>query len=267
MIKRGVVYLLYGEERKQLIQNYIEKHQRASVLQLCDAFNVSESTIRRDLKELEQDHVIKRTHGGAIALESVNFEPTVTEKSDRFLAEKQAIAKRAASYIQEGDTILIDAGTTTLPLVYEIKQFQSLTVVTNSVVHAELLKDSPQFEVIVPGGRLRHETQALVGPITDQTLSILHVDKAFIGTNGIDLEDGLTTPNLIEASTKQLMVQQASDAIVLADHSKFDKITFAKFADLSMIHHLITDNHVDDWYQTELDQIGVKLDIVKLQED
>ncbi|MET3684111.1 DeoR family fructose operon transcriptional repressor [Alkalibacillus flavidus] len=259
--------MLYSEERKELIHNYIVEYHRASVQQLCNAFNVSESTIRRDLSELEQEHRIKRTHGGAIPIESVNFEPTITEKADRFLDEKQAIAKQAVRYIQEGDTILVDAGTTTLSLIHEIKQFQSLTVVTNSVVHAELLKDSPQLEVIVPGGRLRHETQALVGPLTDQTLSFLHVDTAFIGTNGVDLKDGLTTPNLIEASTKRLMIEQSSDVIVLADHSKFDKVTFAKFADIDVIHRCITDEHVDSRYIAEFDQRGVTLEIAKLQED
>ncbi|GEN46298.1 DeoR/GlpR family DNA-binding transcription regulator [Alkalibacillus haloalkaliphilus] len=259
--------MLYSEERKNKIHAYVEKHKRASVQHLCDAFNVSESTIRRDLSELEQDHLLRRTHGGAIAFESVNFEPTVTEKADRFQKEKQIIATRAASYIQEGDTILIDAGTTTLPLIYEIKHFSSLTVVTNSVVHSELLKDSPQIEVVVPGGRLRHETQALVGPITDQTLSLLHVDKAFIGTNGIDLSDGLTTPNLIEASTKRTMISQSSEVIVLADHSKFEKVTFAKFGDIDDIDRFITDEQVDQSFVSEFHQRGVKLDIVLLQED
>nr|WP_223155125.1 DeoR/GlpR family DNA-binding transcription regulator [Alkalibacillus aidingensis] len=183
------------------------------------------------------------------------------------LIEKQAIARKAASFIQDNDTVLIDSGTTTLALIQEIKLKNSLTVVTNSVVHAELLKESNHIEVIVLGGRLRHETQALVGPLTDQGLNLIHVDKAFIGTNGVDLHDGLTTPNLTEAATKRKMIEQSSEVFLLADSSKFEKVSFANFGEIESLDYCITDEQVNEQYQIEFEQRGVKLEIVPLQED
>nr|WP_277674460.1 DeoR/GlpR family DNA-binding transcription regulator [Piscibacillus halophilus] len=258
--------MLYSEERKNKICIYVQNNHRASVHELCNEFDVSESTIRRDLKELEDEKLLRRTHGGAISLESVNFEPTVTEKADRFLEEKKAISKQAATLIREGDTILIDSGTTTLELIDEVKHFTSLTVVTNSVSHADLLKESPHIEVIVPGGRLRHETQALVGPLTDRALGLLNFDKAFIGTNGIDLNQGLTTPNLIESATKHKMIQQAKQAILLVDHSKFNKISFAKFGEIKDLNYCITDK-VPESYKQAMEQLDVTLQLAKQQED
>ncbi|WP_035512849.1 DeoR/GlpR family DNA-binding transcription regulator [Halalkalibacillus halophilus] len=258
---------LYSEERKNRILSDIEQHGRASVQDLVETFGVSESTIRRDLNEMEKEKLLKRTHGGAVSNDSVNFEPTMIERVDRFYQEKQKIARKAASYINNGDTILVDAGTTTLPLVEAIKILKELTVVTNSVVHAEALKNSPHIEVVVLGGRLRHETQALVGPITDQALDHLHVDKAFLGTNGIDLSGGLTTPNIIEASTKRKMIDQATEIYVLADNSKFGKVAFAKFGEISDLTGCITDGEVDLSFVEAFHQKNILLDIVSQQEE
>ncbi|PKR78161.1 DeoR family transcriptional regulator [Halalkalibacillus sediminis] len=260
--------MLYSEERKNQIATFVQKQSRASVQELSEHFGVSESTVRRDLKELEDEEMLRRTHGGAIATETVNFEPTVLEKSDRLKEEKQAIAQAALSYIDENDTILLDSGTTTLQLVPGLKKFQSLTIVTNSVEISEHLRDAPHLEVVVPGGKLRHETQALVGPLTDQILKQLYVDKAFIGTNGVDLAHGLTTPNLIESATKRTMLEQSKEVIVLSDHSKFGKVSFAAFGSIiDQVDVLITDDRVPQDLVEEMRNEGVNIDIATLQGD
>ena len=253
-----MVILLFEQERQQKITSYVENQGRASVHELCQQFEVSESTIRRDLKVLEDRDLLQRAHGGAIAKDSVNFEPTFSEKAIRSLKEKTVIAKKAVQLIKKGDTVLIDSGTTTRPLVEEIKKLSQLTVVTNSVVFANELETYPQIEVILLGGKLRTETLALVGPLTELCLSQLHVDKAFIATNGIDLKFGLTTPNLTEAATKRKMIEQSNQVILMCDHSKFNRHSFAKFGDIDQINYCITDDLAPDDILHSLERFGVE---------
>ncbi|WP_138418275.1 DeoR/GlpR family DNA-binding transcription regulator [Aquibacillus sediminis] len=250
--------MLFEQERQQKITNYVEKNGRASVQELCKEFEVSESTIRRDLKVLEDNELIQRAHGGAIAKNGVNFEPTFSEKSDRFLEEKKAIAKKAVEFIHEGDTVLLDAGTTTRLLVDEMKALSIITVVTNSVVFANELENYPKIEVVLLGGKLRTETLALVGPLTELCLNQIHVDKGFIATNGIDLEVGLTTPNLTEAATKRKMIEQSNQVIVMTDHSKFNRHSFAKFGTIEQIDYCITDDKAPNEVLRALEQKGIK---------
>ncbi|MNH92091.1 Glucitol operon repressor [compost metagenome] len=249
--------MLFEEERKSQLVQYLERNQRASVQELSENFEVSESTIRRDLKELEEAKLLKRTHGGAVALQSAGFEPSILDKEDVLRPEKERIAREAARRIREGDTILLDSGTTTLHLAREIKQFNSIRVITNSMLVLNELKDSRNIEVTLLGGILRPETQAFVGPMTEQSLEMIRVDKAFIATNGIDLKQGITTPNLVEASTKRKMIRIAGEVILLTDHSKIGKVAYAKFADISDIHHCIIDQGVRTDFVNELKKLEV----------
>ncbi|KXG43104.1 DeoR/GlpR family DNA-binding transcription regulator [Tepidibacillus infernus] len=253
---------MFSEERKTKILEYVQKYARASVPELAELFQVSESTVRRDLKELEDEKLIKRTHGGAIPIEGVNFEPTFQEKEDRYSKEKEMIAKKATDFIEEGDTILLDSGTTIYYLVKELKRFNRLTVVTNSLVFAQELQDIKGIEVIIIGGSLRKETLALVGPFAEQSLSMIKVDKAFIATNGIDLKEGITTPNLLEAATKRRMIQSAKQVILLTDHSKIGKVAFAKVADLQEIDKYVIDDGISESVVKQLNDLGVDLYLV-----
>ncbi len=240
-----------------MILDYLQKKSRASVPELGEYLNVSESTIRRDLKELEEEKLLKRTHGGAIPIEGVNFEPTFSEKEDQYFAEKEAIAKKAIEFIEEGDTILLDSGTTIYHLAKKLKRFHKLTIVTNSLIFAQELQDQPGIEVIIIGGSLRKETLALVGPFAEEALSKIKVDKAFIATNGLDMEEGLTTPNLLEASTKRKMIEASKQVFLLADHSKCGKIAFAKVADIQKVDKLIVDDAVPEYFIKELIKLGI----------
>lgn len=254
---------MFGEERKLKILEYVNENSRAAVQELSDYLNVSEATVRRDLKELEKAKLLNRTHGGAISLQGVNFEPPYNEKKDRLKREKEAIGRRAVELIEEGDTILLDSGTTTFQLALELKSFSRLTVVTNSMLIAQELQAESELEVILTGGSIRRETLALVGPLADQVLDKVRVDKAFIATNGLDLAAGLTTPNVLEAATKAKMIKTAKKVILISDHSKVGKVAFARFAELKEIHKCIIDDGVPDRMVKEMTKLGMDVQIVQ----
>jgi DeoR family transcriptional regulator, fructose operon transcriptional repressor len=253
---------MYGIERKSAILELLNKNARVDVQELSQHFDLSESTIRRDLKELEEAQLLKRTHGGAVLVQSVTFEPTYIEKEVRYQAEKKAIAKEAVRFIENGESILLDSGTTTYYLAQELRNFTSLQVVTNSILCASELKDVPGIEVVLCGGLLRAETLALVGPLAEMCFDRIRVDKSFIATNGIDVKNGLTTPNLTEAATKKKMIECAEKVILIADHTKIGQVTFAKFADIHNINHLITDSAAPKNVLRHIEEAGVNVRVV-----
>ncbi|WP_248929601.1 DeoR/GlpR family DNA-binding transcription regulator [Paenibacillus hamazuiensis] len=253
--------MLFEEERQQKIADYVQSKERASVQELAQLFGVSESTVRRDLKILEEANQLRRTHGGAVALLSDNSEPSFVEKEDRYRAQKEAIAKEAAALIQEGDTLVLDSGTTTYYLAKQLKAFKQLTVVTNSVMVAQELAAQKGIDLVLTGGTLRHETLAMVGPLTEKALESVFVDKAFVAINGIDPAIGLTTPNMLEASAKKCIYRCAKQVILLADHSKFGRVSFAKVADLSDIDHCITDDGISDSALKVLEEAGIEVSV------
>lgn len=249
---------MFEEERLQRIAEYVQNQSRASVQELCSAFQVSESTVRRDLNELENRSLLKRTHGGAVFLQSVAFEPTYLEKEDKYRAEKAGIAKKAAELIKDGDSLIIDSGTTTLFLAAELARFSNLTVVTNSINLLQKLSSMSGVNTISTGGMLRTNTLALAGPGAEESLKRIRVDKAFIATNGLDVDAGLTTPNLVEASIKSKMMSVADQVYVLADHTKIGHISFAKFGNLENIDACITGNTVSEEQKMEFEKRNIK---------
>ena len=256
---------LFSEERKMKIIEYIRHNSSASVTNLSLTFNVSESTVRRDLKELEDSRQIKRTHGGAILMQNVSFEPTFGEKQNEFSAEKRAIAKKAATFISDGDTILLDSGTTTYEMIKELYNYTNLTVVTNSINFMQDLDTVPGIDAMLLGGKLRRETFALVGPFAERSLSMIRIDKAFIATNGLDIEEGIiTTPNLTEAGIKRMMIKNSKETFLLTDHSKIGKINFAKVADIKEIDTCIIDQQVPDIFHQKMVQYGVECHYVTI---
>jgi len=144
-----------------------------------------------------------------------------------------------------------------------LPSFGRLTVVTNSTMALEALRNQSQIDLVLVGGTLRHQTQATVGPIADRAIASLHVDKLFLATNGVDAAGGLTTPNLTEAATKRSMIQAAEKVILLADHSKFGKIAFAKFAELPEIHHCVADGQLSASAIAELESEGIQVTLAK----
>jgi len=207
---------------------------------LCRRLRVSAATVRRDLDLLERSGAIRRVHGGAVSAESRLDESLFADKTALAVREKRCIAGAALKFIEPGDTIYLDGGSTVLELARLLGERSNLTVVTNSLHAAhELAGRGPRLIVI--GGELRRLSQTLVGPLTRLLLQELHLDKAFMGTIGFALKEGLTTTDPSEAFTKQAVMAQARQVIVLADSSKAGKVSFASAGRWASVHVLITD--------------------------
>jgi DeoR family transcriptional regulator, fructose operon transcriptional repressor len=252
---------MFTEERHQQILSYLNKYHRASVPELSQVFQVSESTIRRDLSELEQKEMLRRTHGGAVSVDFVRMEPTVREKQTTNLSEKESIAKTASEWIKEKETILLDSGTTTLQLAKHLHSL-NLTIVTNSVSVLTELQDMKNIELLSTGGTVRSQIGAMVGPYAEGFIRRIKVDKLFLGINGVDVRNGLSTPNVLEAQIKKEMISAARQVILLCDHSKLGKITLHQVAPLSEIDVIITDKNASISFLEECDQLGIDVSTV-----
>ncbi|AMQ70914.1 MULTISPECIES: DeoR/GlpR family DNA-binding transcription regulator [Bacillus] len=218
-------------ERYQLIIDQIEKRDVVKIQELISMTNASESTIRRDLSTLEERGFLKRVHGGASKLSNSRQEPDMLEKSSKNLQDKLKIAEEAASLLEEGDCIYLDAGTTTLHMIDFIDPSKDIVVVTNGVMHIDaLIRKGIPFYLL--GGYVKHRTGAMIGGASLTAVSQYRFDKSFLGVNGVHIEAGFTTPDPDEALLKTKAVRQAKNAYVLADPSKFGEISFAAFAAL-----------------------------------
>jgi DeoR/GlpR family transcriptional regulator of sugar metabolism len=225
---------------------------------LCRQLKVSPATMRRDLDQLEQSGAIRRVHGGAVSVESRLEEPMFADKASLAAREKRRIAEAALAFIEPGDTIYLDGGSTVLELARLLRDRTNLTVVTNSLRAAhELSGRGPRLILI--GGELRRLSQTMVGPLTRLVLHELHLDKAFMGTIGFSAKEGLTTTDPSEAFTKETVMGQARQVIVLADSSKAGKVSFASAGRWNNVHVLITDKHVDKNLSKQLIKNGIKL--------
>lgn len=255
---------MFAEERRRQIAALVASARAVSVTDLAARFGVSESTIRRDLRELEEAGLVERTHGGAVLPDLRRYEPSFHQKEGERRQEKEAIARVAARLVKDGDTIILDSGTTTLALARLLRGRTNLTVVTNSTVIAAELACAPGVEVVVTGGILKGRTLALVGAQVARFLSQVNVDRVFLGINGIHLEAGLTTPTLAEAETKQAMIRAAREVVVLADHTKLGRVTFAHVASLQEVHRLITDAGAQPQFVQQLREVGLDVQVAPL---
>ncbi|WP_045517257.1 DeoR/GlpR family DNA-binding transcription regulator [Neobacillus niacini] len=230
---------MYQEERLLSIMEFLKKHNRISVDQICSLFDVSRDTARRDLVRLEEENSIVRTRGGAI-LPTIHDEiKNYTNRLKTVSEEKNRIGKMAASLIYPGDRVILDASTTVQSCAEQIRSVDC-TIITNSINQAEVLSDKPEINIQLLGGTLQKEHRFLYGSSVVEKLSDYHVDKAFIGVVGIS-EKGLTIAHEEDGVVKSKMIQQAKQVIVLADHTKLGITDFFRFADLQDIDLLITD--------------------------
>ncbi|MEC1179706.1 DeoR/GlpR family DNA-binding transcription regulator [Metasolibacillus meyeri] len=217
-------------ERQRLIREVLKQQDIVTMQELIDITNASESTIRRDLIQLERAKVLKRIHGGASRLQGKLFEPSVSEKSSKNLHKKKALASFAAGLVEDGDCIYLDAGTTVYEMIPYLREKQ-VAVVTNSAYHLDLLIEN-NIKTYLIGGAIKHQTRAMIGQGAIISLKQYRFDKCFIGANGVHLEYGYTTPDPEEAMIKMTAIRLAQEAYVLVDDSKFNEVYFAKVADL-----------------------------------
>ena len=225
---------MLAEERFTLILDLLARQRTATVQELCEALNASESTIRRDLNELDKLGKVNKVHGGATLPDS-QFradEPTMATKEELAVAQKQSIALAAVELIQPEDFIFLDAGSTTLAVARCLSgPALKARYVTNGVAHARLLAQKG-CRVFLPGGLLRPETEAIIGAAALVTLQQYNFTKAFLGANGVAPEAGFTTPDPEEAAVKAAALRRARESWFLVDDSKFAKVYPAVIADL-----------------------------------
>ncbi len=245
-------------QRLDHLRSLIRESGVIRVEALCRQLGVSPATVRRDLDQLERSGAIRRVHGGAVSVESRLDEPLFDSKTSIAAREKRRIAEAALTFIEPDETIYLDGGSTVLELARLLRERTNLTVVTNSLRAAtELAGRGPRLILI--GGELRRLSQTVVGPLTRLTLEGLHLDKAFMGTIGVTLKEGLTTTDPGEAYTKELVMGLARQVILLADSSKAGKVSFARAGKLEHVHVVITDKGVGKDFAKELNQKGIKL--------
>jgi Transcriptional regulators of sugar metabolism len=253
---------MFSEERQHKIAEMLQEKESLKVNELAAIFEVSESTIRRDLKEMETSGLLSRTHGGAVGISITSFEPSFKEKEGKQHDEKAIIGKNAAALIQDGDTIIVDSGTTTLEMVKCITA-RNVTVITNSIDIAAILSNRDDMEIILTGGNLRVNTRAMVGHIVQFMLKNFRVDKAFIGVNGISINEGITTPNFIEAQTKKAMLEVANKVIILADSSKFNNVCLSVVCPINKITQIITSSDLDYEIVQQFNKEGIDIVLSK----
>jgi len=227
-------------ERKRRIVELVTERDGCSVTDLSNELDFSKATIRRDLQELEDSGRIERSHGGAVPAASVGQERSYGQREVDRLPEKQAIGSRAVELLDDAGVVSFDAGTTTMAVARAVPTDAGFEAVTNMPDLATTLLEKG-VEVTVTGGTLRPTTRALVGPTAESFLDSHHVDVLFIGTNGLDAEAGLTTPNEAEAAVKSRLVAQAGRVVLVADSSKFGEQSFVTFTDLDAVDTLVTE--------------------------
>jgi len=231
------------------------------VTELADDLAVSPATVRRDLVMLEQQRLLARTHGGAVA-HAVSYELPLRYKGVRHAEDKRRIAREAATYVSEGMAIGLTGGTTATEVARALADRQKLTIVTNALNIASELAVRPKLKLIVTGGVIRSESYELSGPIAESSLAGLNLDIAFIGVDGIDVKAGCTTHQEVEAHTNGVMISRARRVIVVTDSSKIGKVAFAQICEITEVSGLITDQPDDTDAVRALTESGVSVNFV-----
>jgi DeoR/GlpR family transcriptional regulator of sugar metabolism len=238
---------MLAEQRQKLILEEVRLRGAIRVGELIQLLDVSDMTIRRDLDALATAGLVDKVHGGATAPDWLSAdEPGFEAKSHRQLDEKEAIARAASALVKPGQAIGLTAGTTTWRLAHYIRDVADLTVVTNSIQVANVLHGErrPDLTVILTGG-VRTPSDALVGPIAVSTIRSLHVDMLFLGVHGMSVDQGFSTPNLLEGETDQAHLDSAERIVVVADHMKWDVRGLSRIAPLEKADVLITDSRLE----------------------
>ncbi len=250
---------MYAPERHQLILEQARSNGRVDVRELAELLKVTPETIRRDLTSLERRGLVRRAHGGAIPIERSVASIVLADRNELLASEKLAIATAALEELDDGSSIIIDAGTTTIKFAELLPTDRALTVVTHSLPVAMALSEKPNLELLLLGGSVRSSSRAAVGTWTHQMVSMVSVDIAFLSVNGITPERGLTTNNIAEAAVKLSFIKAAKRSIVLADHSKFGREEFGRIAPLGAIDMIITDSGVNNEFVVEVEAAGAEV--------
>ena len=253
---------MMAEERRRQILQTVRSAGRVRVNELASRFNTSAVTIRNDLNELHQRGLVLRSHGGAVLPDTILSESPVNERLRAHSDEKRRIGAMAATLINDGETIILDSGTTTLEIARQIKQKQRLHIITNGVnISAELL-DAKDVQVFIVGGTVRGESASISGRFTEEAFDQFSADKLFLGGAGCDLEFGVSGANVEETMVNRAMLRISREIILVADASKFSKRGMSRIATFAEIDTVISDTSLDEEIQLKLREQGCSLILV-----
>jgi DeoR family transcriptional regulator of aga operon len=247
-------------ERLGVILEELSVDGSVAVADLSDRLGVSATTVRRDLELLEDQRLLTRTHGGAVA-QMVSYELPLRYRSARRHEQKRRIGHEAATRVHDGAVIGLTGGTTTTEVARAVAH-RPLTVVTNALNIAGELAIRPNIKLVVTGGLARPESYELVGPVADRTVGELHLDMVFIGADGITAGAGLTTHHEIEAHTDRAVMDSASKVVVVADGSKLGRVAFVQICPIGNVHELVTDRDGDPGELTRIRETGLDVTVV-----
>ena len=252
-----------NNHRLVMIMEKLNKYGRVDVQEIAQELDVSTATIRRYFNELEKQGRLRRVHGGAVlSTVSTTFEYLYHAKVALRMDEKKRIAIQAAEEIQDGDAIFLDSGTTTYQIAMCLSDKKELTVITYDMSIATVLNNHPSIQVILTGGMVRQGYNVLVGSITENFIRNMMVDKVFLSADAIHTDFGISNANYVESGIKALLVKAGKKVILVADHTKFDKIAVSKFCSLSEIDMCITDNEISRSMAESIRGSGVEIKCV-----
>ncbi len=260
-MKQHATEKFFQEERLQGILDLLEAKKRVFINDLCKTFDTSAVTIRKDLDLMEKRGLLRRTHGGAIQSKPLFQGLPLSEKEKLHAEEKERIASEAVKLMHKGNVVILDSGSTTTQLARKLKNLKGIKVITNAVNIALELAGS-DLEVILTGGALQKDSSTLIGPLAEDVLRRISADTLFHGVDGIDYEIGLTTPDVAEANTSQVMMQRAGENILLVDSSKFGRRSLGVICQMKDIDKIITTKKMDKAEIQKLNELGVEVVIV-----
>lgn len=261
-MKRKSALGFSSTERQRLALEFITQNQRVTVEQLCEQFQVSLATARRDLNELAGSGMIERVHGGAIAMHRLPPEPPVLRRAAAQNDEKIRIGMAAAELVQDGETVFLGSGTTVFEAARRLHERKGLTIITNSLMVMNEFAETPEVTVISLGGMLRHSELSVIGHLTEKSLAELRADRVIMGIRAIHPRHGLTNEFLPETMTDRAIVEIGRQVIVVADHTKCGLVSTASVAPVTEVDMLITDKATPADFVEAMQQQGVQVLVV-----
>jgi len=249
-------------ERHQYILQKLNEKGSVNVLDLCNALNVSSVTIRKDLKALEDKNLLYRTHGGGTKSDPYTADRPVNEKEKINSSQKTNIGEAAARLVEPNDCVIIASGTTVLAMARNIHPRGNVTIITAALNIAAEIMHHPEIEVIHLGGILRKSSSSVTGTYAEKMLEDFSCSKLFLGVDGIDIDFGLTTTNMMEAQLNRKMIEASRKTIVLADSDKFGKRGLARICGLEEVDHIITDKNISEHMLNTLREMGIEITIL-----
>jgi DeoR family transcriptional regulator of aga operon len=255
-------FKMLSVEREERILAYLMERGKGSVQEMSRTLDISEVTVRRDLKRLGSRYPIRRIYGGAVLERVIPLEPPVLQRRDLFAEEKQRIGQVAAGFVQDGETVMLLGGSTTLEIVPHLRNRKNLTIITDSMLIAEKAAKLQNTRCILLGGAVRPSELTMEGPLAQLCLKELHAHRMFIGARAINFAQGIMLNEVSEVTLVRDGIRMASEVILVVDHSKFGQVATAVLGPATIVQRIVTDSAVDPEIPVQLNELGIEVTIV-----